>query len=63
MSIVSHLLLPKPRTRREITAKERLQCSLSASLNEGYAELCTPDQATLRKVFEENAALLRSLAQ
>ena len=48
---------------RILTAKERLQALVLAAMNEERAELCSADQPALRKVFEMNAALLRSFAQ
>jgi hypothetical protein len=47
---------------KTITAKDRMEALLMATMNEENASLCAPDQPALRKVFEMNAALFRRLA-
>lgn len=51
------------RAKRLLTPVERTQCLLLATMNDERAELCTKDQPALRKFFEMNAALLKSLAR
>lgn len=48
---------------KRIDAATRLQCLLMAESNEERAQLCTKDQAPLRKLFEMNAQLLKDIAR
>lgn len=60
MATVIDMSTYRPRT---LTPRERMEALYVAAENEGYAELCTKDQATLRALFVRNAELLRKLAK
>ena len=48
---------------RVLTAHERLQALLQASMNQEAADACSAEQPALRALLESNAALFRKLAQ